>query len=1023
MRLSKPVLLLSLIVLPLRVSAQQGTGAITGTVTSAETGQALPQVEVTVPGTSHRGITATNGRYLIVNVPAGMHSVSVTMLGYADHVVQDVPVVSGETAVLNIQLTPTAIALAEVVVVGYGQQRRATITGAVESVTGEALENTPVVNLQTALAGRMSGVIVNNRTGVPGSEETAIRVRGAATLPSGNFDGGLGPLVVIDGVADREGGFSRLNPDDIESLTVLKDASAAIYGAQAGAGVILITTKQGTGPTQIRYNGNIGFSSSTYLPELVEAADYAIYINELLEREGEPRQYTDEEIQMFRDGSDPVNYPNTDWIEEILRDGPAPQQDHSLQVSGSTDDLRYFVSGRFLTQDAILRNAALQYNQYSLRSNLSSRIHPNLNVGLRLHGRYEAEDAPNRSANDVFEQASRNYPTAHAWFPNGYPSTGVEFNNPVVMTDGRTGYDNTRDWFAQSNVDFRLDMPFLTQGLYATGMAAFDLSYSDSKTMNFMYDWFEYDRQSGEYISYRDRTGPLNLGIDTDNAYQRTLNARIGWDRAFGNHSFQTFVAHERYQEHTRALDADRSRLPSDQIQDLFVGDTEGMSNNSSTGQGARAHYFGRLSYSYDDRYIGEFTLRHDGSERFPEEGRWGTFPAVAAAWRISSEPFFNIDAVTDLKLKASWGRLGNDGSGSFQHLALYNTTQNAYIFGGSPVRAFGLNPGVAPNPNITWEKVEKQNYGVEATLWNGRISTDLNYFRDYRSDILMSRGATVPAYAGLNLPNENLGEVAHHGFDGSVSVNGELGAARWYLSPNLTWAKSRIVVMNESPNIPDHQRQIGHQVGSMLLYQDCGLFRSQAEIDARPHLNGTLPGDVCFEDVNGDGTINNDDRVRIYDSDDPRMQYGVNLGGRAGGFTLDMVWQGQGGSKIIVQPMQINATVTPPTWIFEDRWTPENPDARWPASFDRLNGRSYVQSTFWLQDATFFRLKSASLSYTIPESLVSRVALGSLQLTLSGFNLLTFSGINDYDPELNEVNTYYYPQQRVINFGITAGL
>lgn len=957
-------------------------------------------------------MTGSTGRFAIAGIAPGTYRLTVTLIGYADFTTADVVVSAGESAGIDILLVADAVELAEVVAVAYGQQRRATITGAVSSVRGEALTTTPVPNVTNALAGRLAGVIVNNRGGAPGADNAVILVRGEGTF------GNNSPLIVIDGVAGRSD-FGRLNPEDIESITVLKDASAAIYGAQAGNGVIVVETKKGGGAPRFTYNASFGTTQATALPEQISSADFAIYQNELDESLGTPLTYSEEQIQCFREGSDPLLCSNTDWFDEITKDASL-QTDHRLTVSGGIDRVSYFLSGQYLYQDAIFENSALQYRQYNLRSNLTAQLNDNLNVSLQLAGRFEDRDQPVSGFNGVFANAAQNNPTVPAFYPNGQPSTGIEFRNPAIQANGTAGTLSSDSTIAQTTLTFRLDLPSITEGLYLAGFASTDIRLNDGKSFNNTWDWVEFEPSTGEFVSRADRTGPINVSKFSSRDLQRTLNLRLGWDRAFGAHRFQMFAAHERFKEDYTLVSGFRTNLPSDEIRELFVGDGEGIDNNSGASERAREHYFGRLSYSYDDTYLAEFTLRRDASDRFPEDGRWGTFPGVSAGWRISREPFFNVDFIDDLKLKASWGRLGNDRTGNFQFLSTFDLAETAFVFGEDPDRVRGLEPNAIPNPDITWETVDKFNVGVETTMFDGRLSMDLNVFRDDRSGILITRSASVPNYVGFDLPAENLGETSKTGFDGMISYRESFGNFRLDLSPNFTYAVNRIDFIDEARDIPDWQRREGHPLEDYLLFESCGIFRSQEEVDSRPHMDGTLPGDLCFVDTDGNGEITNNDRIRVFDSPTPKFQYGVNTGFGYKGLQLDMVWQGQLGAALPVLPT-LNAPVTPPRWLFEDRWTEDSPDAKYPRSFDRRNERNNLLSTFWLRDASYVRLKSASLSYALPQHLVTRFSVDNMNVYAQAFNLFTLTGIENYDPELDEINTFSYPQTRIVNFGVSV--
>ncbi len=1012
-----PALLVGVLSLgPANAGAQQETGGtIVGRITSAESKLPLPRTLVSIVGTAIRANTSDNGRFFLRNVPAGTYRVRAQILGYAERIIENVVVSGAVPVTIDVELAPVAVKLAEMVTTGYVSQTRATIAGAVSSVSGAELVTSPTPNLAMTMAGRIPGVIVNNRSGVPGRENTSILIRGAGALANN------GPLFVIDGVAGR-GGFTRLNPNDIESMTVLKDASAAIYGAQAGNGVILVTTKQGGGAPRVTFNSSAGYSQPTALTRLVDSWDYATYINELNQSLGNPALYTQQQVDLFRSGSDPLRYPNTNWVEAVTRPR-APQMEHRVDVSGGAGAVQYFVSGQYLNQEGIFEEPSpLGYNQYGMRSNVTAQVRDNLNVQLRVGGQYEERSASNFDSDAIFQTAASNYPVQNAVYPNGKPSTGIEFNNPLVRAQGLTGYNRNKNFMVNSTLTFKLDMPTITDGLYVSGLGAFDLGYNDGKVFNNTWDWVEYDATTQTYIDYRDRTGNRSLTRALADSNRRTFNLRLGLDRSFGKHQVQSFIAHERSQFGAQSLEGTRTGYVSDQLQELSAGPTDGWSNLGGSIQTARMHYFGRLSYVFDDKYITDFTMRRDGSDRFPPDTRWGTFPSISAAWRISSEPFFRFRGIDDMKLKASWGKLGSDGAGNYQYLARYAVNQTGYVFGSNPGRVPGLNPQAEPNPAITWETVTKWNTGVEATFAKGKVTTDLNVFWDDRRGLLIQRSASVPLYTGLTLPTQNLGQVKKTGFDGMVTFASSFRGFTYSVAPNIVYAKSEIAFLDEAVNTPEHQKRTGDQIDSYLIYQDCGLFRSAAEVAARPTLAGTAPGDICFVDTNKDGAITPTDRIRVYDSQTPRMQGGLVTMTGWKGLNLDMVWQFQGGSQVFVMPQAINAPVTPPKWLFDGRWTPENPNAQWPRSFDRRNPRNAEQSTFWLRDASYLRLKNLQLSYEIPSDLSKKfLALQGIRVYFQGFNLFTPIGIEGYDPELNVVNTYNYPQQKIINIGVSA--
>ncbi|GAC1480054.1 MAG: TonB-dependent receptor [Gemmatimonadaceae bacterium] len=994
--------------------AQQGTGVISGTIIGHETAQPLQYVTVTVDGTRHRARTGADGKFRIVAVDSGSHRLRAILLGYAPQVVEPVIVTADQTTTVDIRLQAVAAQLSEMVSVGYGTQARGAVTGAVATADPAKLVETPTPNISNALAGRVPGVFINNRRGEPGNDNADLYIRGKATL------GNNSPLIVVDGVADRDD-YSRLNPDDIESISVLKDASAAIYGARAANGVILITTKRGAvGKARISYRTSYGTQAPAALPKLLNAVQYATYINEVNASRGLAPQYTPDEIRKFADGSDPILYPNTDWLGAVLRPS-APQSEHQLQVSGGSEQVRYFMSGQYLSQDGILRNNSVAYQQYNLRTNGDISF-TNLTVSLLVNGRIESRQGSSRATDTNIREAAVAYPTAPGIYPNGLLSTGIQNNNPIAFAGGLSGYNNQKDYALSSTLKFNLALPSIVDGLYVSGFGAFDFTNRNRKQFNDIWDQYTYNRTTGVFTNTRDVLGTISLTRDFTESASGTVNIGMGLNRDFGPHRIEAFVAHERFQNGYNEFNAYRRDFLTDKLQEIFAGGDNLKNNGGSAGRSARAHYFGRVNYNFRDRYLASFSLRRDGSYAFPQSRRWGTFPSLSAGWRISQEPFFHLSGVDDLKLRASWGRVGNDRINPYQFLTNFSFG-GGYFLGIDPAKAPSLVPGVEPNPNITWEVADKTNVGFEAVLWKGLVSFDFNYFFDRRNNILVQPSGSVPQYTGLSLPQLNMGRVANRGIDGSIVHHRAIGGFQYDLSGNFTYARNRVDFVDEAPNTPAWQRREGYPIDSYLLYKSCGIYRTQAQIDATPHLPGTAPGDLCYADVNGDGKITADDRVRIHESATPTFQYGFGTGASYKRISVDLLWQGQAGATVLLTPQDLNNPATPPQWLFNDRWTPQTPNARYPRSFDRNNANLIRQSDFWLRNAKFLRLKSASVTYRFPVATAARFNLSDMRVYVQGFNLLTLSGIPNYDAEISTTTTYYYPQMRIVRGGFSVGL
>ncbi|MGY0036561.1 SusC/RagA family TonB-linked outer membrane protein [Pedobacter sp. NJ-S-72] len=825
---------------------------------------------MTVKGTNIGTSSDASGNYLI-----NASEKSVLIFSSTAYLRKEVPV-NGNSKI-NVQLNTDQKALDEIVVVGYGVQKKATVTGSVATLKGDALRESPAANLTNAIAGRVPGVISTNRSGEPGSDFSTLLIRGMGTLNDNS------PLIVIDGVANR-GAFERMNPDDIESISVLKDASAAIYGAQSANGVILITTKRGkTGKPVITYNGSYGYTQPTTLPKLVNAGQYATYINEVNDRLGQPHQYSAADIQKYTAGSDPLNFPNTNWYHEVVKDF-SPQYRHALTLSGGNDKFDHFISGEYLNQDGIFRNSATGYKQYNLRSNVTARVTSDLKVSLNLSERIEDRRYSNYDSGTIFAELLSAYPTLPAYYPNGLPGPGLAGGrNPVLMASGATGYNKIKDYSLQSDLSFDLKLPYVTKGLSISGLAAFDFRFNNGKKLYDNWDAYRYNPSTNNYDNLRNTEGPINLNENFRNYQLQTYNLKLGYERRFGDHNVNAFVAYEQSSNYNEGISAYRTGFLSSKIDQIFIGSDIDKDNGSVAGQSARQNLFGRLTYSFKDRYLAEFILRHDGSFNFPKGKQWGTFPALSVGWRISEENFFknNVSFVNQLKLKASWGKLGNDKIDPYQNLQQYYL-DNGYYFGANGDRQQGLSAGVAPNPGITWEVANTSNIGLESSFFHGDLSVNADYFISKRSNILTARNASVPSSTGLTgkLPAENIGKVNNKGIELEVFYKHSLNQDFSYsIGGNFTHTKNEVVFMDEAANVPDWQKVQGHPMDSWLVYKSEGIYRTQAEIDNSVHLPNTKPGDIRYADVDGDKKISSNDMVRAFDSPTPSTVFALNFG------------------------------------------------------------------------------------------------------------------------------------------------
>ena len=999
------------------VNSQQQAITITGSVTDSK-GEALIGVSVAVKVTGQGTVTNVNGKYSI-SVPDENAVLVFSYLGYA---AQEIKVGSQRT--INLTLKESVSELNEVVVVGYGTQQKATLTGSVATVKNEDLIKAPVTNLISTLAGRMAGVVINTRGSNPGFEDIQVKIRGKSTWQNSD------PLIIIDGIANRSG-WERMNPDEVESVSVLKDASAAIYGSRAANGVILVTTKRGKeGRPVLEYHGDLGFTKFTRLPEMLNSWQFATYYTEA-NRSG--YIYTPEEINKFKDGSDPNLYPNYNLYDYILRTA-APQTTQTLSIHGGNEIVKYFVSGRYLYQEAGYKNAADNFKNYGIRSNLDIKLLKNLNMSIDLAGRRDDRQRATFSAgkngevagSGMFIETLGTNPTKPIFFENGLPAQ-IYDRNIVKEIEGAAGTNNERTTTINSQFKVRWDLPFITEGLYLEGTAAYDYSNVRTKEFNKRYDVYSYNKGTDTYVNLN--INPvLNRSLYDYfyNSYRYTLNARLGYTKVFDAHSINTFIAYEQYSINTEWIEARRNSFLTDLIPYQFAGDPDNQTNNGSGSEFAYRNVFGRLAYAYNDRYMLDFTLRRDESLRFAPENRVGYFPGISAGWRISEESFIKdkYSFINQLKLRASWGQMGNDNVGDYQYLATagLRTGDQNHVVGVDPKVVSTIYITGTPNRGIKWEVANTTDVGLEGTLWNGLLGFEIDYFYSKRSNILARRNASVPLYTGLTLPDENIGKAQNQGIEFMLSTRNRIGDFTYNVSANLTHTSNKIIFMDEALNLPDYQRREGFPIDSWLLYKSAGIFKTQEQFDnTAVKRAGARLGDIVYVNMDGDNTISDNDMVRLYESSLPKVIYGANFDFSYKGFDFSMLWQGQGGAKTYINPVRRGGDINPPTWLYEGRWTPETAEsATMPRAFyHRSETANAINSDFWLRDASFLRLKTAELGYTIPKQISSKISISKARIYVSGFNLLLFDKIKVYDPEIVSTLGVSYPATKVFNVGI----
>jgi TonB-linked SusC/RagA family outer membrane protein len=1000
--------------------------AVSGKVTDGS-GDALPGVNVIEKGTSNGTTTNVDGQFNLT-VQGENSTLVFSFIGYKS---QEVSV--GNQTNFNIAMVNDVTNLSEIIVVGYGEQKKETLTGSVSNIAGKEITKSPSANVTSSLAGRLPGLYVNQRSGEPGRDDPSIFIRGNATFagdPNTTAQRNA-PLIIVDGVPRSL--MSRLNPEDIESISVLKDASAAIYGARAANGVILITTKKGTkGKPVFDFSYNYAFQRPTKILEVLDAPTFARVFNEAAwYRAGRPANFTpfysDDAIQKFGNGSDPVLYPNTDWVDEILRPYSA-QQRINMSATGGSETVRYFLSFGTMRQDGNFRYNPSGYEQYNVRVKVDVNLTKNLTLGANISAilndrTYSSTTVDPNNGNSTsvteFTNILHANPTLVARYPNGLIGPGRLGENPMLLP--QRGTATTEDAPLYSSFSASYKIPFI-EGLKLDVTYNYDLSNQFEKIFRKPYYFHEYNTVTQQYEK-RQGTGTATSELwDTYRKWTTVLyNFRVSYDKSFDKHHMGVMVGVEQQKNRHSWAQAYRRDFVSTLIDQIDVGSDAADDKNSrgSASIGGYNNYFGRVNYDFEGKYLAEFLFRYDGSQIFPKENRYGFFPGLSAGWRLSEENFMqHITAIDHLKLRASYGQIANDRVDAYQYQQAFSIGDH-YVFGSSTVP--GIYPRVLPNPNITWEVSKKTDIGIDGSFWNQKLGFDLTLFQERRSSILTRRNVSISNVYGFpGLPDENIGKARNTGFELVLTHKNSVREITYQISANTAFARNEIVFMDEVPQDQSYKNQTGHPIGAGLFYKADGIFNTQEELDAYPHLNNAQVGDTKLLDLNSDGRIDGADQFRFDYTSRPEHVFGMNIDVQYKKFDLSIFFQGQTNAYNFDDRFGVlgtsafdNASVYRAT----DRWTVENPNGTMP----RADESTPNNNTMWLFDATFVRLKTIELGYSLPGSLISRFGLSNVRFYVSGFNVLTWAKeIKWTDPEING-NALYYPQQRVLNLGLNV--
>jgi len=1030
---------------------------VTGRVTSSEDDSGLPGANVIVKGTARGTVTDIDGNYT-VDVPDENAVLVFSSVGYTT-----VEVEVGNQTVIDIVLKVDVTALEEVVVVGYGTQKKITVTGAVVDVKGDELVKSPAIDMTNSIAGRLPGVVAIQTGGEPGYDGSDIKIRGTNTL--GNAD----PLIVIDGIPDRDGGFGRLSPSDVESISVLKDASAAIYGSRAANGAIIITTKKGaTGKPTVSFDMNFGWAQPVRIPAMSNASEYANIMNELPIYQNVPvddwetawqnisttgtytypdgsvlnANYHPDDIAIHEDGSDPWGHPDTDWFGDAFKTW-APQSRYNFTLSGGAPKVKYFASLGYIFQDAIYKNSATYYKQYNARLNLDADISDYLKVTLGVMMRREDRNFPTESRGSIFRMLMRGRPVEPEVWPTGEPGPDIENGqNPYVITTNATGYEKDPTDYLQTNGSLIISQPWV-EGLKLTLSAAVD--YHNRYTKRWQTPWTLYNMVGRN----PDGTGILEGAIKSNftdprlqEQYRHVLNtnltAILNYDRTWGDHTVNILAGVTKEEFKGNDFLAYRRNYISASVDQLFAGGSLQQNTDGSAYERARLGYYGRFQYNYKEKYLAEFIWRYDGSYIFPESDRWGFFPGLLVGWNMSNESWFDVSWIDYFKVRGSYGQMGND------YVAIYNSDDNeiqlqeyaflsAYDFGEYPINGVvetTLVEALLANPNFTWERQDNYNVGIDATLFGGRFDVTLEWFKNVRDNMLIKATGSTPASSGISdlLPPENRGQMENQGYEFNFVYNNLGSEWRWNAGINGGYAKNKVIFMDEVPGIPEYQKKEGKPIDledDYLLYQYDGVYLNQQEVEAETldYTNVTsqlLPGDMKFKDVDGNGVINADDRVQSDYNREPTFNFGATFNLQYKNFDFSLLLQGATGAKfyIYTESGDIGNFLK---YNHDNRWSIDNPSSEHPRLASRSD-RYYTQGTFrndyYMFSKNYVRLKNIELGYNVP--LGNQQVVQKLRIYVNALNLATWDTNKVFDPESDNAAGTYYPQSKVINTGLS---
>jgi TonB-linked SusC/RagA family outer membrane protein len=1015
----------------------QQTKKITGSIIDSK-GETIIGANIRLEGTTMGTISDVNGNFQLI-VPLSTVRITVSSIGY---ITQNVSI--GSKNQIIITLNEDNKMLDEIVVVGYGSQQKTTLTGAISSVNNKDINTTKNQNIQNMLTGKIPGVRIIQKTSEPGQFTNEFDIRGFGS-----------PLIVVDGVPRDN--VQKLDPNEIESISVLKDASAAVYGLRAANGVVLVTTKKGTkGKPKISYSMYYGQQNPTELLKPVGAVDRMTLVNEISMRSvSNPKlTYTDADFEAYKNGT----LQSTDWYDEILKKS-ALQKQHTISISGGSEDVNYFANISNTSQDGLWKSNDLSYNRWNVRSNIDAKISNRLKFSLKLNGIRDNTDRPISDSYNIFKTLWRSVPTDKIYANNNsnyLAKQSSDIQNVVAMTNSDiSGYYNSKNTILQSSADLSYDIPYIS-GLTAKGLFSYNTNIDDNTSYSKEYNEYTYDNASDVYTGVAKNsptTLQRNYAVSQNILYQISLN----YKKSFAvKHNVSALMLFEGAKSNSDNINASRQftiSLPylfaGNTVNQIGTADANGVTDYTSNG------FVGKFNYDYVGKYLVEFSFREDGSSKFPANSRWGFFPGGSLGWRISEEPFIKnkFNFIDNLKIRGSYGKMGDDGAASYQFVTGYDypNTNGAkgdyptgYVFGGTYTNSLGFR--TIANPNITWYTSRTLDLGLDADLWKGKLGFTIDIFQRNRDGLLATRLVSLPGTFGATMPQENLNSDLTKGIELELRHQYTINKVTYRISGNvaITRTMNSYLERASSGNSYENWRNnMSNRYNDIWFgYSGNGQYTTYNQIATSKVFttNSTLPGDYIYEDWNNDGVIDASDMHPIATTTNPSsdltnkrnyplMNFGLSLSANYKSFDLSLLFQGSAMSYIslgeqLSQPLVFNGNALS---YFMDRWhpidataDPYDPNNQWVSGYYAYGGlKANENSTFAIQNGSYVRLKTIEIGYSLPKSILKRTIINDIRIYMNGYNLLTFSNIKGVDPEHpNDSWGYIYPVNKTINFG-----